>query len=168
METRFRAWISFSFWSILIPGVFRNIPYAMVQFIAKKVVSSHAGSPIWGVCYSTCKVLWNFGSEHDRTLTFIPSHHLTILNLETIRVVVDVGGGYVIPADVPKLPIGRVDESRRNPQPRQNRRRSCTNPRVATSCWSTICILLSCTTFQETGWTWFIYRWYTVSWLMGW
>lgn len=97
----------FYLWSIIIPRVFYNNPYAIARFLVERVVKPQAERPIY-VGYFVTRLVKSHGILDQamlQLLTLILSQHFTVDKLETMLIVANVGGGFIILTDDPVVRV---------------------------------------------------------------
>lgn len=98
----------FYLWSIITLGVFCDLPYMLTRFLGRKETSSRPGSPITGGHLVT-RLARSYGimsPNFVRDLMRFKDNDLTVQTLSVIRVVINTGGGFVIPPEDVEEPFG--------------------------------------------------------------
>ena len=97
----------FHLWIIITAVIFCDIPYMLARFMGRKMTNSRPGSPNTGG-YLVTRLARSYGilsPNFIRNLTRFLDNELTIPVLSVMRVVVNMGGGFVIPLEDIKQPI---------------------------------------------------------------
>lgn len=88
----------FYLWSIITPAVFFDLPYMLARLLGRKAISIRPGSPIT-IGHLFTRLAQSYGilsQKFVRNLTRFKDNDLTVQVLSVMRVVVNMGGGFVI------------------------------------------------------------------------